>query len=66
MSEFNINNCYNEYIYDFYVGFSKNMGEYLFFSVFIIGEYYKMVCYYVWVVYFIIELIYVMILVYIL
>lgn len=41
MSELNTNNRYNEYTYDFYVGFSKNMGEHLSFSASITGEYYK-------------------------
>lgn len=60
MSELNTNNRYNEYTYDFYVGFSKNMGEHLSFSASITGEYYKTARYHAWAAYPTTELTYVM------
>ena len=60
MSELNTNNRYNEYTYDFYVGFSKNMGEHLSFSASITGEYYKTARYHAWAAYPTAELTYVM------
>lgn len=60
MSELNTDNRYNEYTYDFYVGFSKNMGERLSFSASITGEYYKTARYHAWAAYPTAELTYVM------
>ena len=51
MSELKTDNRYKEYTYDFYVGFSRNMGERFSFSASITGEYYKTARYHAWAAY---------------
>lgn len=59
MSALDTDSRYDEYTYDLYAGFSKNMGERLSFSASITGEYYKMAHYHAWSVYPTAELTYV-------